>query len=201
VKKGLFLATMLVGAAIIPLAAEAKEQFPLWYVGLSGGVTFQDDGDWGTRNVEYDTGGNISGALGYKPVSAPGLRLEAEGIIFWNGIDSVNNATSTGDLNIGAGMLNALYDFIMEGSRWRPYIGVGAGIAKVDLDNAGGVSGSKYVPAYQAKVGIAYKPAIFYDVVDLTLGYRFFGTSDASIQGDDLSIMNHSVEAGARFNF
>lgn len=200
VKNSGFLTALLLSAVVVPAAAQAKEQFPYWYVGLSGAVVDQQRSDWGNgTKVDYDTGGSISGSLGYRLPVAPNVRIEIEGLGMWNDISKISGVTASGSVDIGAGMLNAYYDLRMAGSRWLPYIGFGAGIAKVTYDDT--YATSRYVPAYQAKIGVAYRPEIFYDVVELTFGYRFFGTSDADIRGSKLSIMNHSLEAGARFDF
>lgn len=181
--------------------ANAAEAFPRWYIGLTGKVVHQNSSDWGANNsVDYDTGHGFSGALGYRPFSLPNARFELEGTYSRNDVSTIGAVPRSGSVDMGAAMFNAFYDFISPGSRWKPYIGVGAGYARVSFEDPTDTNG-KYVPAYQAKIGLAYSPEIFYDVVDLTFGYRLFGTGDAEIRGNDLSVLNHAAEIGARFNF
>jgi hypothetical protein len=84
-----------------------------------------------------------------------------------------------GSLNVMAGMLNAVRDFGSDCSRFRPYAGVGAGVAFIDLEArdpaVGFIDSRESAFAYQAFVGASRR---IRNCVDLYGEYRVFGTHD-----------------------
>ncbi|MBI1274433.1 outer membrane beta-barrel protein [bacterium] len=197
-------AALLAGTTLAGAAQASEGAFPKWYVGLATGYTSQMDADYGTNSeVSFDGGYNFSASLGYRPVSAPFLRLEAE--VFHNKNDNDKftvggvGTNLNGDFATSAIMANLMFDF-HNSSRFTPYLGFGGGAATVKLDSGTG-NDDDNVWAYQFKAGVAYSPVTMPNL-DLTLGYRLLGTTDATINGVDLEgIMSHSAEVGARFNF
>jgi opacity protein-like surface antigen len=195
-------AAALASTILVSNAQAADGPFPKWYVGLATGYTGQMDADYGANSeVSFDGGYNFSAALGYRPLKY--MRLEAE--VFHTKSDNdqftVGGASTglNGDFSTMAIMANLMFDF-ENSTRFTPYVGVGGGAATVDFDT-GGASGDDNVWAYQLKTGIAYSP-ISMPNLDLTLGYRLLGTTDATINGTDLEgLVSHSAEVGARFNF
>jgi opacity protein-like surface antigen len=113
-----------------------------------------------------------------------------------------------GDVSAAALMANVYYDFDTN-SKWRPFLGAGAGYANVGFNNitSGGFaiaddSGGAF--AYQLKVGIGYA---FTSALDGTLGYRYFGTADVDlVDSTGLpftadGLQNHAIEVGVRYRF
>ena len=108
---------------------------------LAGGYQFEDS------RVELAIGtGNFGANQGRMNVSTLGHRI-------------VNNPIS-GSVNYVSVMANAYYD-IPTGSKFRPYIGLGAGYAHVTIISRNGThfvgGGSVGTFAYQAKVGLSYE--------------------------------------------
>ena len=104
-------------------------------------------------------------------------------------------------------MINALYDFNVEG-KWQPFVGVGAGIARVDISSATpsagtGLNDADTAFAWQGMAGVAY--AVNHNV-KLTLGYRYFSAPDVEVSssagtGFDSEYASHDVLFGVRFSF
>lgn len=126
-----------------------------------------------------------------------------------------------GDLTTTSGMLNVLYD-VDAGGNFNPYIGVGAGMAKVEAGRirhaipdtdccTGIISGDDKVLALQLILGAAYQIT---DNVALTADYRYFvprnpkldwasacdgdGTGCSNSGTEELDISSHSVNVGIR---
>ena len=187
-----------------------------WYLQGAGGASFQSDNDFdisgpGTvASLDFDTGFNLSGAIGYQTGN---WRVEAEGVYFRSDVDNFNGPGSiplNGDTRIVGLMFNALYEFDLGGIR--PYIGAGVGAARARISSISPVGG---IPidvdalttlfAYQAKAGVSIALT---DQIDLFAGYRYFGSLDAfSIAENNIAMTEltagrveiHSVEGGLRF--
>ncbi len=195
-----------------------QERWPRWYVGISGGVSFLDDSDLSgvnTGEVQYDTGGIVTVALGDRPhfgnAFMDSMRFEVEGGWHHNSLDNgtVNAAAVnfTEDLRVMSIMGNAFYDF-RNASRWTPYVGAGAGWAHVSLDNDAALANtddSDTTWAWQLMAGVAYSPQSI-PLTEWSLGYRFFSLNDPEFAtaGGRFELedtQSHNVEVGARFRF
>ncbi|WP_029008542.1 OmpA family protein [Azospirillum halopraeferens] len=207
--RGLLLGTAL--AVMLPAGAMAAEGF---YIGAGGGLNWTRDADFREAttgfedDVEFDMGGAVSLSAGYK--SAMGLRGELEFNWRWsNDIDKVNGISPgafgvDGDISSLAFMGNVLYD-IETGTGFTPYIGVGAGIARVKLDldsPAGSFKDHDWTFAYQGIAGVAYN---FTNNLALTADYRYFATLDPKFSDAGTTIegeyRNHTVMVGLRYTF
>lgn len=129
----------------------------------------------------------------------------------------LSEADTTGDLFGPAVMANLLYDFGPTGGT-RPFIGAGAGFARLQADYHGFycfvlilqcwdgakiVTGSDTVAAFQGMAGIS-RP-LGNGRGEWYIGYRFFGTADLNLNvvGDGFvaqeGVQSHSVMLGWRF--
>jgi len=199
--------------AISSTAANAANDWPYWYLGLSGGANYQTDGDWDVNNgggsgeFNYRTGWIGNASLGYKPHNTGSFfdstRVELEGSYRSQSIDG---AAGDSYANSKSGALNLYYDFAPE-TGFNPYLGAGLGIGVFDLSskNDSGISGKDTQPIYQIMAGAGFT---FEELphTEWTIGYRYFApfsdpeTSDA---GNKVTYEydSHSVEVGGRFRF
>jgi opacity protein-like surface antigen len=210
---------LVVALGIVSAGLQSAQAGDGWYFEGAGGGSWQSDYDFdisgpGTVGVlDFDTGFNVSGAIGYQTGN---WRLEGETVYFESNVDSFSSIVSApldGKSEIIGAMFNAIYEFDLGGIR--PYIGAGVGAARAYMKNIGpsggiplDVDAETTLFAYQAKAGISIALT---DTLDLFGGYRYFGSFDAfdisvstpgpsgSFTADRVEI--HSVEGGLRFYF
>jgi len=177
---------------------------------LSGGVgaSLATDADvTGTgisTDIEFDPGPVAMIAMGYGFDNNFRTELELAGR--WNDAETVGSTSGTGDTTTTSGMINVLFDLDIEGD-FVPYVGAGLGIANVEDNGIGLVSGSTIsdddtVFAYQAIAGISYDLS---NSISLTADYRYFATDDVSLTtASGVSVeqeySNHSVLVGLRLS-
>ncbi len=181
-KVGAVVAAALVAA---PLAAQAQNLSPGFYVGVEGGINFihnLNPNIAGATNSPR-VGWMVGGVVGYDFV---GPRVELEIPYRRN-----NVATNYGLTNVQsiAAMVNVLYDFFPQ-SMISPHIGAGVGIARVTQ--------SQTEFAYQ---GIAGLSAVFNDSIRVSLDYKFFGTTNPSFAGASYRYLNHSAMLTLAYKF
>ncbi len=215
-----------VAAMFTQSTAQAEQPF---YVSLGAGINILSDIDLNsddftvpqnTRQLEFDTGVAVLGAVGYRFSSY--FRAEGEVSYRRNGYDdaTVQNegpAGIKGDVTAFGVMLNGWLD-VPTGTVITPYVGGGVGGAHVSLDAdydvalAGGPNdeydfkGSDFVFAYQLGGGIVIGNS---DGIQLTLDYRYFnadgmsvdftGSSSGTAQSSDYEA--HSGTIGVRIPF
>lgn len=149
--------------------------FPIDSTAKVGGVS---------NSIAYDMGWGIEGSLGY--AWPDGIRLEEEASMMRANVDKVGGATSqhSGRLANFLLMTNVLYDF-QTGTRWTPYIGVGAGLDAISADHIGAVTGggslndSDAELGYQAIAGTSYQLA---DHWSISADYRYIASTDANLK-------------------
>jgi opacity protein-like surface antigen len=155
----------------------------------------------GTAKMTYDTGFLASLAAGYD--FANPMRMEIEFMRMKNDLDQLSYDNAYGNFNEGdmttkAFMLNGYYD-VATGSPWTPYIGVGIGWSKLDLDTpAFPVSDNDDVFSYQLIGGVAYA---FNEKWSVDAEYRYLGTGDATISGADYDLNSNNLMLGVRYSF
>ncbi len=155
----------------------------------------------GTAEMTFDNGFIGSLAAGYD--FANPMRMEIELIRQKNDLDitSYDNFYGTlneGDLKTRSFMLNGYYD-VDTGSPWKPFVGVGMGWSKLDINHPGfSASDSDDVFTYQLIGGVAYA---FNDTWSVDVQYRFMGTSDATIDGVDFNYNSNDLMLGLRYSF
>ncbi|HYH36724.1 MAG TPA: OmpA family protein [Azospirillum sp.] len=204
--RGILLGTAI--ALTLPTAAVAGNEG--FYIGGAGGLNWTRDAKFtsplatGSSTVEYDQGWVGSLSAGYE--TAFGLRAEFEVNHRWgNDFDSTRPASATTGKVRSTGLMgNILYD-IHTGTPFTPYIGVGAGAARVKQEARLGpisASDSDWVFAYQGIVGAAYNVT---SNLAVTADYRYFATQKPryDFAGSTVSARyhNHSVLVGLRWSF
>jgi len=214
-KKTLLVATIL-GASIISTGAQAADNWPYWYVGLSAGATYAKDVDYtsnGTNgNFEFDTGTQYGVNVGYiipedatlGANSSGRNRIELEATRREQDFDGVG---ATGDIKTEVVAANYYYDFNIDSSVM-PYLGAGLGVARVEANavNAAGANGRDNVGIYQFMAGLSYAPE-YVPRTELVAGYKYLGTMDdpnvdnTGVGRTDIEYDAHSLEVGARFRF
>jgi opacity protein-like surface antigen len=187
-----------------------------FYLGAWGGGTFLDEskvhGHEGRMTVDYKEGTAFGASVGYDlgaryPQVGQG-RVEIEYAYRSNDLKdarfSDGRFAADGDVSVWSLMFNSFGEF--HGVYpWVPYVGLGLGYARVSLNDArvpGGELGddSDGVFAYQFGVGFGYQ---LNRLLTLDIGYRYFGTLDATLQLADQTTVdwsydNHAVLLGLR---
>jgi opacity protein-like surface antigen len=161
-----------------------------------------------TTEIESKDGYVVRGALGYefKP-----LRAEIEGTYGSNEVETVNTLESavSGEVKVGAVMLNGYFDIPLSLLWLRPYVGAGLGYASADFDTVTGpglvtIDDKDTVFAYQFIGGIAFelvKPIVAFGE------YRYFATSSFNVTnsagaGQEVDgLTSHSFNLGVRIHF
>ncbi len=175
------------------------------YLGFNIGFTMPSDSDlsepgFSDAELTFDTGMAISATVGQKIGMG---RLEAELGYKTSDLDSVSvpgfgSATVNGDASVLSLMGNGYIDFAAN-PMITPYVMAGLGIASLSIDSADlDVDDDDTVIAYQVGVGCGFA---LNKKVTLDVGYRYMGTTDADIQGVDVTYGSHNLLAGLRFNF
>ena len=178
------------------------------YVGAGGAGVYEFDAN--STNVDYGFGYGYSGKIGFLP-KGDGLlshiRFEGEFVQQHNNLTR-ESTLGKGETTLYAGMLNTYYDFPVH-KGVRPYIGVGAGYAEVDLEGQpsfGVVNETDEGVALQAMVGFAYTPKII-EKTQLYMGYRIFGITrelafdDVSGGKEEAYYFTQSFEVGMTYRF
>jgi OmpA-OmpF porin, OOP family len=213
-KKELFRATALTvgwlcaAAIVFPTGTRAAEDGP--YVEGRFGISLPRDSELDSattsQDVDLDHGfvGNVAVGHGY----GNGFRTELELGFRENDVDSISGGgAASGDVSSWSAMVNALYDFNASG-KLQPYVGVGAGVARLDVSGASPSAGTTIDDAdttfaWQGMAGVAYAVS---ERVKLTLGYRYFAVPDASINNSagtsfDSDYASHDILFGLRYSF
>lgn len=143
------------------------------YWGFGGGLTLSPDLDLGPfPENEMDYGYNMSVFAGW----AQSEEISVAAQLSW--VESEYDGSNSSLQALGV-FGNAIYT-CNTGDFWRPYIGAGVGGIELRLDQAGPLTGSQWVFAYQGMAGIAL------DVDDkhaIVLGYTYQTSNDAEIKG------------------
>ncbi len=204
-------ARIAVGAVSLLLAcggvANAAEDG--FYIGAAAGVNVARDSKFevtgSDSEASFDTGFAGIGALGYG-LGGTGLRIEGEIGYRKNDIDDVSGVAGNGDVSALTFMGNILYDIDL-GGRITPYLGIGAGAARVDASGVSPISGSRVSDddvafAYQGILGGSFDVS---DRFKLTLDYRYLEAPNVNLTADNGTSANseyrtHTVMLGLRFS-
>lgn len=212
-------------AAFVPTARADDDRPPAFdmsgvYLELRGGALFLDDAESDIgATIDFDTGYLVSGAIGYSfdnierfgPGFWNNVSIEIEGFYGENENDEIANFIGlSGSLDeqttATGGMVNVYYES-ETGTDWRPYVGVGIGVANVELEaRLNGLSivdDDDTVFAYQARAGVRYELT---PNTRISVGYRFFETADPefNLSGGgsfETEYQSHTVEVGLRYKF
>ncbi len=173
--------------SVLALATPTLAEPPGWYIGLGGGwsnlpdMTGQFSGAGLAAKAQFDNGFVVDGFVGHNFgwFSAEGelayRRHEAHAL----SLGGAPLGAVSGNASSLAGMVNGIVN-LMPHSQLSPYLGAGAGIARVELDRltGGGITGisddtTRF--AYQGIAGVSYTVT---PQVSLALDYRYFATLD-----------------------
>jgi opacity protein-like surface antigen len=180
-----------------------------WYASLATGVAHLQDSLTGFPNQDrlpyefgYETGIAWSLAGGYRLGPHWRLELEGTGRNHLLGSSSPAGSEAEGRLQVSAAMANVYRDFEPFGP-WRPYVGLGVGLADVGLKGYS-VNGAPLVNDRERAAAFQVIGGIRYDIDErwaLTADYRYFRTSDPlmnSVAGDvmETSIRSHAIMFG-----
>lgn len=202
----LFSTTSALLVGLMPIAAHAAEGI---YLELGGGAVSLMDSDISGSGIDtdadFDAGYGVRAALGH--AYGGGWRAEVELGYRANEVDTVDSSSGSGDANALSGMINGYKDFDL-GNGWMPYIGLGAGVVRVEADGYSPVSTSSIddedtVFGYQGIAGVAWSLS---DSLALTADYRYLATDDLALttaggSNVDAEYRSHSVMVGLRFSF
>ena len=193
----MFTSAALVGCALATLAAQpASAQQPTTgpYVSLGAGAQWllnaksnkdTPPAPGGSTTYRFNTGGAGVGAIGYG--FGNGFRVEGEIGYRESGVDKAENSSGSGSFSALDGMANGLYDFNL-GWPVVPYLGAGAGVARVHADSVtipgstATVDDSDLTFAYQGIAGLSYGIT---QALKLDVSYRYFATTAPIFQASD----------------
>jgi OmpA-OmpF porin, OOP family len=216
VRAGVIAAAALGAASTGAFAqrADAPQTQRGFYIGGGVGANFQEQnrfrGGGADSNAGYEPG--YLGLLDFGYAMGNGLRLELEPSWRHNDVDKIGGISGHGGSDIGAVMVNGIYDLnypipFLRG--WEPHLGLGVGAARVHNHSAGHntllVSGSDTVPAFQGIAGIDYAVT---PAMRVGVDYRYFLAHDAnfhvdstgaSVKGGDYN--DHSILLTFRYQF
>ena len=188
-------------APLLPVAAFADEP----YVSGAFGVTKQADDRVAGSSTDFDNGTAGALALGMNMTDA--VRIEAELARRAADVNTISSTAGTGEALATSLMANALYDFKLD-TGLTPYLGVGLGFAKGELDGAGSYGGSTISDsdtglAYQGIAGVSYAVD---DAISLFADYRYFVANNLDLKtssnvSSSFDFKAQSVMVGLRYTF
>lgn len=218
-------------SSLIANAATAQVSVGDTYMSIAGLYVVPTDSDWSyteggetlSTEVKWDAGFGLLFAYGFG--TEDGLRGELEVGYRKADIDELKGISATeggvtvsvedfelgldGDMTTLSLMGNGIVSF--GAGQLRPYVGAGLGLARHDgtLDaqtvtiagNEFAVeesSGDDIVFAYQVMGGVGFEMS---ESTEVRVGYRYFATGDADIDGDEVSYASHNFEAGVLIRF
>jgi opacity protein-like surface antigen len=165
---------------------------PAWasgfYLGGHGGLLLVDDSrnDSSTEGrfiIEFDPGSHAAAVLGYNLADAfPRIgigRIELEAALRRSDVDKVSflegPVSAGGKVRVESLMFNTFGEH-RESLPWLPYVGAGAGVARLKMQNVSTLGGpvvddDDTVFAWQAGAGLGYQA---FRHLAFDLGYRYF---------------------------
>ena len=187
-----FLAGVIV--VVVLTAQTAQADRGRVYVSGSLGYGVVADGADIRSETGIDTGWGLIGAVGYDT-----NRIRFEGEISLRkykldevDVDGLGTLPVDGDLSAFSYMANGFYDFKRRTSPYRPYLGMGFGITRVDvnIDGQGEQGSTEMAFQFMGGVSIGLARRMF-----LRAGYRLFGYTN-----NDGNLI-HELNLGAGFLF
>ena len=204
-------AIALLAALGLASAATAQDMGPPkgLYIGAGLGASIPNDakitGPQTSTKAELDI--FATGMLNVGYAYPNNLRSEVELGYRENEVSKVGTATGSGDYSTFNSMLNLYYDIPGMG-RFTPYLGIGGGMARVELDGVAPVGGSTisdsdWMWAYQGIAGVGYQLT---NNLGLFADYRYLDTTEGNFStaaGRELGtdFTEHRVMVGLRWYF
>jgi outer membrane protein OmpA-like peptidoglycan-associated protein len=178
ITKTFALAALMAGSASVANATEG------WYGRVDGGQSFDASAEF--KGIgDGDLGDDWVQSLGMGYAFSNGFRLEGEASHRYNDFEITPGVVNNGEVQGWAAMLNGYYDF-NRGGTFEPYIGLGIGMARIDVQatNAAApqlaVNETDSVMAYQGMAGVAIGIT---ERLDIDIGYRYFRADDVQLRG------------------
>lgn len=190
-----------------------------FYLGGHGGLQLADEArnksDRGDFNIKFDPGTHGAVVLGFDLADKyPHIgigRLELEAALRQSDVEKITflegPLTAAGKVRAESLLFNTFGEY-RESAPWLPYIGVGAGVARVRLDNVSVLGGTVVddedtVFAWQLGAGIGLQA---FRHLAFDLGYRYFQAHQPEFTDKDgvafqTRYRTHSVLLGARLMF
>ncbi|WP_422027510.1 outer membrane protein [Pyruvatibacter mobilis] len=172
-----------------------------FYVSAGGGINWISDMKNNGLTLDLESGATYAASVGYdfgENASGGAFRVEAEYSRTKNDLGSISNGVTSvslsGDLTQNLYMVHLIYDF-WANDTFTPYVGVGAGVADIEVSaTAAGVTstGSNTEEAYRGLVGVT---ADVSENFALDLGFRF-----TSVETPE-STENSAIVGKVRFTF
>lgn len=189
--KKIALAVVLGALAAAPVAQADIVDFAK----VSAGLTMSPDLGYGPTNTyEMENGLNVGGEFGWELNGIADGNFSVGIDLFYTSQDYTGFQTSLESFSV---MVNGTY-ICSYFTSVRPYAGIGFGMVDVHYDGDTQFptfSGSELVFGYQAQLGLLIPIATD---LDLSVGYRYQGASDADIQARDVEYQSHSASIGIR---
>lgn len=190
------LSSLIAAATLSALSTSAPAEGI--YGQVSGGFNNARDQDFGAGEESFDEGGMGALSMGFSWPSG----LRAEGEYAHRSNEVATNGSDTRQ-RFDTVMGNTYYDFggARLQSRLHPYIGLGAGFGKLDLDgtNVAIPGGSDHLFAYQGLAGIGYDLS---RKLMLSAGYRYLQTERFNNgSGQQERYRSDGVLASLRYTF
>jgi opacity protein-like surface antigen len=210
----LFAGLVVAGLSAAP--ASAADHYVSGSVGLSwmSDISIAEDEADSFDKINVESGLTLLGAIG---CDYGDYRLEAEIGYQQNDIDEVNiidepefavtaGVPSEGNVSVLSLMANGYYDIDLGGVDL--YATAGVGVAQVSFDDfrygdaieedEGSLDLSETTLAWQVGAGLAVPIA---SNVAIDARYRYFATTDFSINGTNMNVASHNVLLGLRVGF
>ena len=183
-------------AMALTLGGGAAQAALVDYAALYGGVSMDPDLKFEGVSNGMDTGYNVGGVLGWN--LAPGISI---------GVDLMYTSSDytccTATLEAFSVMATGIYSFDV-GSKVRPFVGIGVGGVQVSYHAPAGIltvnSGSDFRFGYEGIVGLAFPLTA---KTDITLAYKYQGSSDGTINDSDsdkVEYKSNNLSLGLVFN-
>ena len=163
------------------------------FAAIYGGATIEPPLHMPLGTVDMRTGYNVGGVLGWNitPEISAGVDL-----MYTKSHFDVGNL---GRLQTFSVMANGYYNFDI-GSKWRPFVGLGAGMVQVNdtINFFGTSSDSAWVFGWQAEAGVTIPVA---DKIGMVIAYKYQSAQDADLFGVSGSqeYKSHNISAGFVF--
>jgi outer membrane protein OmpA-like peptidoglycan-associated protein len=195
-------------SSALPAAALSAGQQPGFYLGVETGVALPDDATYSgpgiNTDADYSAGGDAGVTLGYR--YGNGVRAEFEIDSTFNNIDDFNNGPTVGNLATYDFMVNALYDYA-NATKFTPYVGIGGGLVRYELQDAGPVGGSLIDDGdttwgVQGILGASYALNNWMDVFSQ---YKYVYADDPNVRNNagtsiDTEQSNNLIQIGLRID-
>lgn len=163
------LGASVAAIALIMSAGASAHATEGWYGRFD--VGYSVDGELEIEGSEFDLDNNwmVSGAVGTR--LSNGLRVEGELAYRQNELEDVGDV----EVEVVSLLANAIWDF-NRGGRFQPYVGVGAGVGRLQIDE---IDAEDTGFAWQVMAGVGVPLS---ERMTLDIGYRYFAMPNIDLE-------------------